>query len=137
MHRVLCEVAPNQWQIIGDTGTPIELLQCEVGSQHAIGLKDQNMMIVDQDSNVTTKFENYRPLPQPEGEPITPENEAIRDRWLKSIIAFSVPRDLMESYDQEAIREALIAAKIEVSIRPDGCAAIIYRDGVVLATWDC
>lgn len=141
MHRVLVETEPGKWQIIGDTGQPLELLQLDVAKDHAIGMQSANMMIVDEAGSVATKYENYTPLPQEPGEPISEENAKIRDRWLKSIILWLIPRSLAESYEteeaQEEIRKALIEVKAEIAIRPDGCVAIIYRDGEPLARWCC
>ncbi|MGB7195336.1 MAG: hypothetical protein WBD81_17920 [Collimonas pratensis] len=141
MHRVLSEVAPGQWQIVGDTGQDLSLLQIDVASQHAIGMQSANMMIVDSDSKVTTKFENYKPLPQIDGAPITPENQRIRDRWVAAIILWLTPSELRNAEatpeNQQAVRNALKKAKIEISLSGNGTEAIIFRNGEPLASWMC
>lgn len=140
-HYVTVEVEPGQWQIIGNTNDPIEMLRLEVAKDHAIGLQSKNMLIVGDDQVVEDSFHNYIPVPQPEGESIGEENTKIRDRWIASIVKWLIPRDLTDCCDNDIFREeiaaALVEAKAEISVRPDGRAAIIFRDGATLATWAC
>lgn len=141
LHRVLTEVEPGKWQIVGDTGQDLPLLQIELGAQHAIGLQQANMMIIDADNKPVTKFENYRPAPQPPGQPITPENQRIRDRWVASIINWLLPEDIRAApntpENRQNVQQALADARVSLSISPDGTAAIIEREGGTLAAWYC
>lgn len=140
-HYVVTEVADGQWAIVGNTSEDIRTLRLHVGMNHAVGMKNDNMLIVGDDQVVEERFENYRPIPQPEGEPIGEENTKIRDRWIASIVKWLIPRDLSDCYDNDLFREeiaaALVEVKAEISVRPDGRAAIIFRDGKTLASWIC
>lgn len=141
MHRVLAEVAPGEWQIVGDTGQDIELLKIDVAKDHAIGCQQANMMIVDEENKPVTKFENFKPLPQVADSPISPENQRIRDRWVASIINWLIPSELRAASatpeNQQKIRDALKELKVELSISGLGTEAIILRDGQVLSAWYC
>lgn len=142
LHRVVREVSPGQWEIVGNsTAEPIEMLRLSVGMNHAVGMMSENLAIVGDDQTVEEAFHNYIPVPQPEGETIGEENARIRDRWIKSICCWILPRDLSDCYDnalfREEIAKALIDAKAEISVRPDGRAVVIFRDGAQLASWMC
>lgn len=142
MHRVLVRVDGDKWQILGDTAsTPIELLRAEVARDHAISMQGQDVMIVDEQNVAVEAFHNYKPVPQDAIGDISEENARIRERWLQSLILWAIPREIAEApaspETMEKIREALIEAKMEVAIRPDGRAAVVYRNGEVLATWKC
>lgn len=147
LHRVVRKVrqiGPNEWEwenVGNSTAEAIELLRLSVGMNHAVGMKTEDLVILGEDRTVEATFENYRPVPQPEGTPIGEENARIRDRWIKSIVCWLIPRDLADCYDNNLFREeiarALVDAKAEISVRPDGRAVVIFRDGATLASWAC
>lgn len=140
-HYVLNEVSPGQWEIIGNTGDPIEMLRLEVARDHAVGLQAKNLVIIDEERTIQDSFHNYIPVPQPEGEPIGEENIKIRDRWISSILKFVLPRDLHEFILHPEFRiqiqEELTLKAMAMSVRPDGRAVIIFREDKPLASWAC
>jgi hypothetical protein len=143
MHRVVVEVAPGKWEIIGNTGDPIELLRIQVGANHAIGegFRGRNCMIVDEEDRVAEKFETYTPQPQAEGDPINEANIKLRSRWILAIVKWLIPSGWTEKPDtdetQKEIRDFLKEIKVEIAFSPDGKTVIIWRDGSQLADWSC
>lgn len=141
-HTVLMETEPGKFTIVSEKSTePIELLSLLVGRNHCVNLQQDNLVIVDEEGTIEERFENYTPKPQPEGEDITPDNLAIRTRWIENMMRFMVPHSLWQKREsveaQDDIKNFLHNHGVEVAIRPDGCQAIVYREGLPLATWSC
>jgi hypothetical protein len=138
-HKILVETSPGQWTMIGKTTDPIELLKLEVGSNHAVGMQRDNVVIVGEDHAVEERYENYIPEPQPEGAALTERNRAMRDRWISSIIRWLLPTELLERQDSEGserdVQNYLTSIGVAVSIRPDGNAVVIYRNDEPLSSW--
>lgn len=137
-HRVLMK-SEEGYTIMGTVEDPIELLKLEVEGQHACGMPDKDMVIVDEKSVVVAKYDSYHVTPQ-EGPP-TEERLKVRDRWLEAVMRFLLPRGLYDEKDnpekQERIKRWFTSKKIQIEIRPDGGAVKIWRDGVVLTSWGC
>ncbi len=138
IHRVLMKSAEG-YTIMGTVEDPIELLKLEVEGQHAVGLNDKDMLIVDEENTVVAKYDSFHVDPQ-EGPP-TPERLKVRDDWLEKVMRFLLPPGLYNDQSnpdcQERIKRWLQKRKIEIQIRPDGGAVQIWRDGVVLTKWGC
>jgi hypothetical protein len=142
IHRVLVETEPGKWQILGDTSsTPIELLKLEVARDQAIGLQKHNVMIVDETNTAVAAFHNYVPKPQLSGDPISEENAAIRDKWILAMIRWLLPHELQDAVDDPVsrakIKSHLDHCGVDIAMRPDGCAVIVFRERKELASWCC
>jgi hypothetical protein len=138
-HQVLLETAPGQWTIVAKSTEPIEMLGLVVARDHAIAMQRNNMMIVGENRVVEAAFENYIPKPQDKDADISPENKIIRDRFVKSIITWLLPRELANAEptpeSQEAIKACMAGQKIELAINPQGTQVLFYRDGEILTAW--
>lgn len=143
IHRVVIEISPGQWEIIGDSGDPIELLRIQVGANHAIGesFRGRNCMIVDEENTVEEKFETYNPQPQADSDKINAHNLKLRSRWILAIVKWLLPSGMLDKPDteeaQNEIRSFLKEIKVEIAISPSGKQVIIWRDGETLADWSC
>jgi len=138
IHRVLMKSEAG-YTIMGTAEDPIELLKLEVEGQHAVGMPNTDMLIVDENNVVEAKYDSYHVDPQ-DGPP-TEERLKVRDRWLEAVMRFLLPPGLYADQDkperQERIKRWFKSKKIEIQIRPDGGAVQIWRDGVVLTKWGC
>lgn len=138
IHRVLMKSAEG-FTIMGTVEDPIELLKLEIEGQHAVGMPNEEMVIVDQDSVCVAEYHSYHVEPQ--AGPPTEERLKVRDRWLEAVVRFLLPPGLYNDKDnperQERIQRWFKSKKIEIQIRPDGGAVQIWRDGVVLTKWGC
>lgn len=125
--------------ILSETTQPIELLKIELEGQHAIGMAQVEMLIVDEERTVVAKYECLHVDPQ-EGPP-TPERVKVRDQWLDAVMKFLLPLRLYEKRQEEryqpVLRRWFRRKRIEVSVRPDGGAVIVYRGGEILTKWGC
>lgn len=134
-HRVICQTSPGFWTLIGETAEPIEMLRLNVGFNHAVGLKDQEVMITDERNAVVERFEAYSPVQELSEEELNRQ----RARWISSVMAFILPKRLYDLRDhpevQQTLRRFLRAKKIKISIRPDGRCARIWRGNNILAEW--
>lgn len=140
-HHVLVEneEKPGEWFVLGQASEePLAMLALSVRGNHAIGLQQTNMMIVDESGTAVESFNSYRPLPQPEGS-ISPENQKIRDRWISNVIRWLLGEAVWDAPDtpegHQTVNDALKEAKINMAVSPDGCGAIVFRDGNTLAVW--
>lgn len=142
-HKVLVEIEPGQWQIIGNTGEDLRTLRLAVGMNHAVdpSFRQRNCMIVDDDSVVEEKFECYTPESHKQGEPISEYNLKLRARWILAIVKWLLPSGMLDLPDteetQNEIRKFLKEINVEISISPAGDKVIIWRDGAQLADWSC
>lgn len=136
-YQVLVETEPGKFTILGNTATPLELLQIEVGKDHAVGLKYHNMMIVEKGGKVQASFHHYKPEPQEEGEEISKANIETRDRWIDSIMKWLLPPSLwpITPENREEAQTCMKEAKVQLSIKPDGSQVVIFRDDAPLANW--
>lgn len=139
--KVLVEVEPGQFQIIGTTGESIEMLRLNVEMNHACGFRDKTCVIVDDDSQVVGRFDSYVPEIQPEDRPITKHNLRIRSRWIAAMIKWLLPVGILDLEDTpenaDLVRDALKEKNVEISISPSGTKCIIFRDDLPLADWSC
>lgn len=125
--------------ILGDTTEPLELLKIQVEGQHAVGMSETDMMIVDEDKTIVAKYECLHVDPQ-EGPP-TEERLKVRDQWLDGVMKFLLPFRLYEKRNdvdyQPVLKRWFRVKRIAISMRPDGGAVIVYRGGDILTKWGC
>lgn len=124
---------------------PIEMLRLDVEKNQLVGFKDRDTIILDAHTGeIVERFNSYRPEPQSPNEPITPHNEAIRDRWIGRMFAWLLPKELLEAEDnpenQAKIKACLDEQGISMSVSPGGTQVIFFRkdpgtqmDGVLTA----
>lgn len=138
-YNVLVETAPGEFQKIGDTAEPIEMLRLNVEKNHCFGLKQTKMVIVDESRTVVAEYPSFYP-PHIHGlAPDDPIRTEFRDKWLDAMMKFLLPPELFErSSEPEAkaeIEQSLAESKVVVMVRDDGGAVKIFRDGVILSEW--
>ncbi len=138
--RILMETSPGAWTIIATSEEPIEMLRLTVARDHALTMQQHNLMLWDEKGAVCEeRFENYIPKEQDKDAPISPENEAIRNRFMGSILRWLLPTELWSAEDtpenQAAIQAALEEQNVEMSISPNGTEVAFYRDGALLTAW--
>lgn len=139
-HKVLLsDDGGKNYTIMGEVDDPIELLKLEIQGQHAVGMPQTSMLIVDETSTVVADYPTYYVEPE-EGAP----NEAriiLRDKWMDAVMRFLLPFALYKDKDkpnrQHRLQKWFKQHKIEVEMRPDGGAVRIWRDGEILTKWGC
>lgn len=143
-HVVVSNDGGKSFFVLGKPGQQfitdaIELLKIEVGGQHALGMPGAEVRIMNEDREEVARFESYHVEPQ-EGPP-SDERLKIRDRWLDAIMQFLLPPSLYALKDDPKKKDRLArwfrSHKIEISMRPDGGAVCIYREGNLLSSWGC
>lgn len=140
-HRVLMEspTEPGKWMVVSVSQEPIEMLRLIVARDHAIGMQSCNIVIVDEGQTVEERLENYVAIPQDKDEPITPENQKTRDRWIANVIRWLLPSSLWNASNTEenqlAVKQCLDEQKVELAINPMGTQVLLMRDGATLTAW--
>jgi len=141
-HNIVIETEPGKYSIIGQSEEPLEMLRLQYQARHAIAHQDVKMAIVDEDSVIEQHWDDYRPAAfQDPDTPITPENQAVRDRWVQNIIQWLLPPTIAAKLGQpganEEAQKALAEMKVEISVSPTGCGVLMFRDGEPFAAWCC
>lgn len=143
-HHVVASTDGVNFFVLGKPGhqfvtDPIELLKLEVSGQHAVGMADAEVRIMDENREEVARFEPYT-VPPEEGPP-SAERLKVRDRWLDAIFKFLLPPSLYAVKDdptkQRALKRWFKRKAIEVQMRPDGGAVRIWREGSVMTEWGC
>lgn len=137
-HQVLASNDGIHFTILGKADDPIELLKLEVERNHAVGFSDAVVRIVNEEGETVADFASYTPPPIVDGV-VTPERIAARDRWMDAIMRWLLPARLYahrnDPEQANKLQRWLRRKKIQRSIREDGGAARIFRNGQLLAEW--
>jgi hypothetical protein len=142
-HRVVYEVEPGKFEILGNTAEPLEMLSLMVEMNHAsdLAMRKRNCLIVGEEQQIEARFESYVPQSQVDGEPINDFNLRLRSRWIAAMIKWLLPVGILDFPDTpdnaKSVQEALKEKKVEISISPTGKEVIIWRDSLPLADWSC
>lgn len=139
-HQVVSSLDGVHFTIIGTVDDPIELLRIEVEKNQLVGMKDCDVLIVNQKSGaVEERFDSYRTPPRNPDEPPTLEWLEIRDRWMDRVFKFLLPTRLYETRGdqktQRVIRRWMRKHKIEISAHENG-AVQIWRGGEILTAFE-
>lgn len=137
---------PRKFRVVDEGGfivhtseEPIEMLKLAAAAQHAVNRPNESLTIVDEQQTVVESFGSY--YVEPSEDPPGPERLKLRDRWLDNVMRFLLPPGLYARKDDPDSGPRLAhwfrKHKIEISIRPDGGAVVVFRDGNPLTQWGC
>lgn len=133
------QVVNSQGFIIATSTEPIELLKLNAAKQHAVFSPNEDIVIIDESLSIVHREESY--FVEPEDGPPNKERVKIRDKWMDNVMRFLLPPGLYNRKDDPAKRPRLARwfkrNKIEISMRPDGGAVRVFRDGNVICSWGC
>lgn len=127
----------RSYQILGTTDEPLEMVKLQIAAEHAIGMQDLDVTIVDAGTReIEESYSNYVPPPRNMDEPPTDEWLAVRDRWLDAIMKWLLPTKLYAHRNDAKYRRRLgrwfRRNGIEIAIHENG-AVRVFRGGSVLS----